>query len=275
MPVETDDFDFDDLFPEDTAPEDTAPEELSLAVETFDFNPGDFYQPPKPIIENIVPTKSPSRKDWLPFEAIENPQRTALRIARQLLQSGPFSFNDLDDALLTAHFPGLYAVYYQGTLQVYMPLRSLGSTCPMYIGKSALNLFSRLRIHKSTIEQVGLGLENFTFRFLHLPFPGEAEFAESSLIKILYSPLWNEYLRGFGNDPNDEVNNRKYQSVSLFDTYHPGRHHDVRPNTRPLADIETLLEKAVPACRQYYDRVTEQIAQLDDLLPTSAATRRS
>lgn len=228
------------------------------AAETSDVDLDDFASDPiKPIIENTAPTIPLTQSAIVPFPLIDDIKKFTRRIGRQLLRIGPFSFNDLD-VIFGMKFSGIYAIYYQGDLPVYQPLRSMGSTCSLYIGMSTIDVVSRLRTHRESLQQVSLGLENFTFRCVQLT-SGEALLAEDHLVD-LYFPFWNKILKGFGNNPQDEACNTKYQLVSLFDTFHPGRVVNARAQSRSPDDVRLIVEQGIPLCRAAYEQATAFLA---------------
>ncbi|OQB42428.1 MAG: Eco29kI restriction endonuclease [Candidatus Latescibacteria bacterium ADurb.Bin168] len=135
---------------------------------------------------------------------------------------------------------GVYAIYYTGTFEPYLPLAALNADdefmWPIYVGKAVPAgtrkgtfglesepgqfLYKRLGEHASSIDQTtNLSLGDFSCRFLvvddiWIPL------AESLLI-ARFNPLWNSCLDGFGN--HDPGGGRSNQKVSDWDVIHPGR----------------------------------------------------
>ena len=171
----------------------------------------------------------------------------------------PLLFNPLDkrnlgksvvDALLeqpalplvdveTFRGAGIYAIYYRGDFEPYLPLAKLNfeaSNHPIYVGKAipkggrkgasidasldSLSLSGRLIEHRDSIQDASsLSIKDFTFRCLVLDdiwIPlGE------SLVIQRYQPLWNQVVEGFGNhDPGS----KRYNGMRpVWDELHPGR----------------------------------------------------
>ncbi len=137
---------------------------------------------------------------------------------------------------------GVYALYYRGGFQPYLPLVEKNklnaeaklSEVPIYVGKavpegsriggaatSKQGLFERLQLHATSISQVSstLRMEDFRYRFLIVE-PAFVPLGEVVLLKE-HHPLWNSWLYGFGSNPagGERGTTRK----SLWDTLHPGR----------------------------------------------------
>lgn len=214
----------------------------------------DLFPKPEPLIENKAPVVPLTREAATEYALIDDStvRKLVVRLTTKLLQMGPFSFRDTIDF----EGYGIYVIYYQGENPIYALLRSIGSTCPMYVGKAGQennrhSLSMRLIDHRKTLERAQLGLENFTFRFVSLPF-SLLEFSEAALIR-LYRPLWNCYLKGFGERAGTAKGvARGGEFVSAWDTYHAGR----VPDTSKLRDfelIEQLIRQSIPACRKAYD----------------------
>jgi len=137
---------------------------------------------------------------------------------------------------------GVYAIYYCGTYDAYVPMRTWNQdeknlNLPIYIGKAAPTggrkgvldpevsakgsaLFSRLDEHRKSIEQAtNLSIRDFWCRFLvvddiWIPL------GESLLIQY-FRPIWNSHLDGFGN--HDPGAGRHQGARPPWDTLHPGR----------------------------------------------------
>lgn len=135
---------------------------------------------------------------------------------------------------------GIYAIYYTGDFPLYAPIaqrnRDGRFEVPIYVGKAVPAgarkggfglgidpgnaLFNRLREHGQSVEQSSnLNLGDFHCRFLvvddiWIPL-GE------SLLISKFSPLWNQWLDGFGN--HDPGKGRYQQERSRWDVLHPGR----------------------------------------------------
>ena len=166
---------------------------------------------------------------------------------------------------------GIYALYYTGDLQLYRPLAKVNRTgChrPIYVGKAAPEgarkglvaidnppgsvLWSRLREHAESVDQVGLGRDAFKCRFL-ITDEVWLSLAEKLLIQQ-YRPLWNAVVDGFGNhDPGS--GRRATSRRPEWDALHPGRTWavDMRPPQRSLGEIK--------------DSVRQHLSQLGPLKP--------
>lgn len=194
------------------------------------------------------------------------------RLCTRIVENGPYTF--LDSVALTFNGNGVYAVYYQGELELYRPIRSLGSTCPIYIGRACQTSISnalsvRLREHLTSLERTDLGVENFTFRFVVLP-DNYVEFAEANLIALL-QPLWNGYLRGFGErEGNRRSSRRAEQLISRWDTLHAGRVTG-SDRRRDRETVESEAQEHVRRCRARYEHVLRDL--LDGLFTTPRTGR--
>lgn len=144
---------------------------------------------------------------------------------------------------------GIYAIYYMGDFPAYEPIamRNRGGlfSAPIYVGKAVpegsrqgllvreqddtVTLQKRLREHAGSIRavqkhplapgEIGLKIEDFACRYLivddiWIPL-GE------SLLVAKFSPLWNQYLDGFGN--HTPGSGREKGVRPRWDTLHPGR----------------------------------------------------
>jgi len=131
--------------------------------------------------------------------------------------------------------PGVYALFYQGSLKPYANLKSLDSSRPIYVGKavppgarkgaggedlSAPALYKRLREHTDSIEAAeNLRLADFRCRYLTV-VPLWITMAERFLIEH-YRPIWNTCIEGFGlHNPGK---GRHAGEISWWDALHPGR----------------------------------------------------
>ena len=143
--------------------------------------------------------------------------------------------------------PGIYALYYKGTMVEYQPIAD-GIT-PIYAGKAVPKgarkggeevdvdhpaLRDRLRQHARSVEQASnLSLDDFSYRALAI-VPVWIVFAEQALIKK-YKPVWNSCLDGFGK--HDQGRHRRATERSWWDTLHPGR-----PWTEGETETKTVEE---------------------------------
>ena len=105
-------------------------------------------------------------------------------------------------------------------------------------------LYRRLREHSESIDQAeNLALSDFKCRYLivddiWIPL-GE------SLLISMFSPLWNQYLDGFGN--HDPGAGRYNQQRSSWDVVHPGRPwaNKLKPNSRSREEILKGIAKVL------------------------------
>lgn len=141
---------------------------------------------------------------------------------------------------------GIYAIYYTGDYEAYERLaahnRSHPGTWPIYVGqalpagarkgidqegggsKKKTPLRERLSKHLTSISEVeesggDLKVADFTYRALVLN-DTFIRLGEMSLLGM-YTPVWNKYLDGFGNNPAGKK--RSSSERSQWDTVHPGR----------------------------------------------------
>jgi hypothetical protein len=194
-------------------------------------------------------------QDFANFDPAPPDEKLELNLLTQLLSRGPFSLDALKHSR-PFQGQGFYALFYQGSLEVYFPIRSPASLCPIYVGKSEQNgkrkgartenpyaVFKRLSEHARSISKTTtLAPQDFTFRFVLLP-PQWVSFAESTAIQF-FQPLWNVALDGFGNHATGS--RRQNQFSSEWDTYHPGRSGMGEP--RPVNEIQTKLDLWLPHC---------------------------
>jgi Eco29kI restriction endonuclease len=235
-----------------------------------------FLPPPAPkVVECAVPTQpiqEAQLRTYYPFGLSDIEEATMfLDLIRQLFANGPFSLTEVRRQADTFEGDGVYALYYHGGFPLYSPVRSAGSTYPLYVGKSdrpgrtrggpssARNLYSRLvHDHYTSIEQAtNLSLEHFTFRFLRLA-PSWVDFVERGLVR-LFQPVWNVLISGFGarHFANDDRRN-PIERASVWDSLHPGR-KAAGKNPRPLEDIEQIWVDGFPACLKAYEEVMQSV----------------
>ncbi len=128
--------------------------------------------------------------------------------------------------------PGIYSLYYSGTLPVYTPIAN--SESPIYVGKAippgsrkgdtvnvnAPSLQRRITEHAKSIAQAE-NLDTTEFWCRHLAVqPVWITLAERFLIDY-FRPVWNLCLDGFGD--HDPGSGRRNSERSWWDTMHPGR----------------------------------------------------
>ena len=131
------------------------------------------------------------------------------------------------------HGPGVYAIYYVGSLDVYEPIKD--GEKPIYVGKAVPPggrkgggkpdtrnpaLHKRLREHAKSVQDAkNLSLNDFEYRSLPVE-PVWITLAERFLIDA-HNPVWNLALDGFGK--HNSGKNRQSGKRSWWDTLHPGR----------------------------------------------------
>ena len=161
---------------------------------------------------------------------------------------------------------GVYALYYLGEHELYLPLTALNQekcTHPIYVGKAVptgrrtgrtmgsqgTQLYSRLRQHSNSITHASdLGIDDFRCRFMILSdaMTDLIVPVESELVRR-YSPLWNSRIDGFGN--HDPGSGRYDQAPSEWDTVHPGRPWVERLRGEPPS-LEVVKAKARASLRE-------------------------
>lgn len=133
---------------------------------------------------------------------------------------------------------GVYGLYLIEHGDFYQQIADSTAERPIYVGKAVpvgwrtartsdsstgRELFQRLREHASSIAQAqNLTTAQFRVRFMLLS-ENEGDLivpVEAELIRR-YKPLWNVSIDGFGN--HDPGSGRYAQSISEWDTLHPGR----------------------------------------------------
>jgi hypothetical protein len=161
--------------------------------------------------------------------------------------------------------PGVYAIYYSGTrFAPYAPLAQQNSgskvVWPIYVGQALPSggrrgiettsedpaLRNRLMKHGRSIAAAATDFDigDFSYRALVMD-DAFIRLAETSLL-VLYKPIWNNYVDGFGN--NAQGSGRDASKRSRWDTLHGGRSqaviHADRGETRDqlMAEITQELE---------------------------------
>ena len=162
---------------------------------------------------------------------------------------------------------GIYAIYYSGDFPAYAPIAARNRegkfTAPIYVGKAvpegarqgllvsaqgaSVALNTRLADHRKSIQAVeayaqatntqNVRLEDFHCRYLivddiWIPL-GE------SLLIARFSPLWNQFLDGFGNH---QPGKGRHQGMRpRWDMVHPGRKWAERHPPR-LESVQEILQ---------------------------------
>lgn len=162
---------------------------------------------------------------------------------------------------------GVYALYYACDGGGYKPYervnnsgRPFGQWTPIYVGKAAApgsrkgssgeeaeldyvpntSLFGRLWEHVRSLEEVeNLSPEEFHYRALVLDqvWIGLGE----ALLIHEYRPLWNQVISGFGIHVQGK--GRKDQKKSEWDTIHPGRNRQSKPNDSSQASLRHRIRR--------------------------------
>lgn len=163
---------------------------------------------------------------------------------------------------------GVYALYYQGNLGLYSKISEKNHTAnieekiPIYVGKAVpsgwrtarvrqtedASIYRRLSEHSNTITACeNLELKDFQCKFLILnEIEGDLIVPiEAALIRH-YTPLWNSFIDGFGN--HDPGSGRYNQSMSEWDTFHPGRSW-----AKKCAGKEPQIDHITEKIRDYCD----------------------
>jgi hypothetical protein len=174
------------------------------------------------------------------FEGIVNDAINFFTLSPVIDLPPTFSFNG----------SGVYGLYYIGDYELYEPISKKNQQSmnyPIYIGKAVPEgwrtaravlakspvLYRRLNEHSRNIEQSeNLNLNDFRCRFIIL-YGIESDLVvpiEAELIRK-YTPLWNSFIDGFGN--HDPGSGRYNQSMSEWDTIHPGRGWVVKLTGKP------------------------------------------
>lgn len=149
---------------------------------------------------------------------------------------------------------GIYLLYYMGSFPLYRPLEAAnkkkgGPRIPIYVGKADRKganqgidftpsrekaIYGRLRNHSDSIAlATNIQCSDFLCRYLVIE-DAFISLAESVLISV-FRPLWNQVVKGFGNNPTGGP--RSQQAKSDWDVIHPGRNRGLGPPKRPMGEI--------------------------------------
>lgn len=174
-----------------------------------------------------------------------------VNLIRELMSRGP-------DALPPGERfrgAGVYALFYDGSFEPYVPFRSPAAERPIYVGKAVpkgarkgatrgatsmgTELYGRLVEHARSIGQAtSLDLADFSCRFLVVT-PLWITMAERFLIEE-FQPVWNVCMEGFG--AHDAGAGRRAGEVSWWDAMHAGRPHAAQQlHTRTQMDAMERL----------------------------------
>lgn len=204
--------------------------------------------------------KQRNNQDEQPLRPYSPLQRGELAklVAQQLLSQPCRPLREV----VERRFPGagVYAIYYQGSFELYKPLVEAGDfAVPIYVGKAEVegrrtgkvniesdtycgeNLYRRLRDHYKSINAAkNLDVNDFYCRFLvvediWIPL------AEALLIQR-FKPLWNVVVPGFGIHAPGR--GRGSQKRSEWDMLHPGREFaEGLPEGTPVREIEKKIKQ--------------------------------
>jgi len=233
-----------------------------------DDSPLDCLPPAPVVVEKLecpAPTRAFQESDLTPYDPMGDVVRTKLILAhaRRLLNVGPFPLHE--PPVRPFQGIGVYALFYHGDFDLYQPLRSPGSTCPIYIGKAdgrADALHDRIYYQHGgrSLTQTGLGPENFTARFLILP---HTLLDIERALHDLFNPLWNVGHFGFGSRHHNLDNRRNgNERASLWDTLHPGRTGAGR-NPRDLNAARAEVERLIPNCLRAWQQTMAALNPVD------------
>ena len=244
-------------------------------------------EPPAPLNESLISGRDLEYKDYQTY--------TPRYFEPVGLQGG--SYQELDDArtksMITdwsarlysidpltlrrlsrkGNFPGcgIYALYYNGSSETYIRIRSDGSHMPIYIGKS-LVLARRLQEHVSTLENSDLSINDFTCKLIVLPSQWILH-AEENLIQR-YKPVWNA-LRGFGSGERERGwNVRKSRTTdwAAFHSYDENAQKVRATKPERIARIASKLEDFVLLSRSRYENERVRITPFVSLCPTTSCS---
>jgi len=142
--------------------------------------------------------------------------------------------------------PGVYALFYRGRFEPYLPISSAKCKIPIYVGKAVPPgsrkggggkdqtepvLYRRLKQHTASLAAAeNLEIADFWCRHLTV-VPLWITMAERFLIEY-YGPIWNVCIDGFGiHNPGK---GRHAGEIPWWDALHPGR-----PWARKLRQVKT------------------------------------
>ncbi|MCD6415475.1 MAG: Eco29kI family restriction endonuclease [Planctomycetes bacterium] len=171
-------------------------------------------------------------------------------VVRGLLERMPQPLADV------ARFPGagIYALYYLGDFEPYLPISDRDCSIPIYVGKAippgarkgadrfdpnlGEPLYRRLKQHAASINDAeNLQLSDFRCRHLRVQHIWIA-LAEQVLVQR-FRPLWNTVIDGFGNHPPGR--GRRSMRRPRWDIIHPGR--DWALDLTPQETAEDILRE--------------------------------
>lgn len=193
--------------------------------------------------------------DLVPYNPLNIPN-VALTVALEVLEQKSLDF----PPTVPFEGTGIYLLYYVGDLPLYARLSSAnrgkgGARIPIYVGKADRRgtskgisfqpsrekaIYGRLRDHQKSITMAtNLKCSDFRCRYLVIE-EAFISLAEAVLISV-FRPLWNQVVRGFGNNPTG--GRRTQQAMSDWEVLHPGRNRGLGKSRRQEADIIADVER--------------------------------
>lgn len=180
-----------------------------------------------------------------------------IEYAHELLQRGPYSLVDVlrwSGDHVVDDVPGVVSLYYQGPAGLYRLIRDPASRLPLVFG-SDHDCIKRLKGFALSIQQAGLGLENFTARIL--PLEGKLKEDAKKSLDLLYLPLWHTFdgflARQYAPDSRGQDSTR-----SRWDTLHRGRIGAAQVERNE--DIAQQVEDEIPNVLVRYRRAERMLA---------------
>lgn len=172
--------------------------------------------------------------------------------AHELLQRGPYGLADVmawkgDDCA------GIVTLYYTGPADQRL-IADPNSRLPLVVG-SDNDCIKRLKGFVASIQQVGLGIENFTVRFL--PLSEKVKEDAKKCLNEMYLPLWDTFdgflARQYAPDSRGSDSTR-----SRWDTVFGGR---IGAGTVERGeDLLTQVSEEIPNCLARFRRCERQLA---------------
>lgn len=178
-------------------------------------------------------------------------------IAKAMIGRDRVSLGSLDDHPF--YGSGVYAIYYHGPFDAYQPIA--GTDHPIYVGKvdpqdvhatvardQGQKLWNRLaRDHLRSLKKIkNLRISDFDCRYLVVRSAWQKT-AEDYLIS-LFKPIWNNETRicfGFGKH-GDKASTRT-NTVSPWDTLHPGRSWAADEGNRSNPKSPEVIKREIAA----------------------------
>ena len=173
-------------------------------------------------------------------------------IAKAMIGREGVPLDSLDDRPF--YGSGVYALYYGGNFDAYAPVSNTDH--PLYVGKAdpadihantaqgqGQRLWQRLRDHLRSIRSAE-NLDTSDFECRHLVVRSAWQTTAEDYLIGQFNPIWNTNIcAGFGKHGDRGATRRN--TVSLWDTLHPGRpwaaREDNVPNPRSADDIKAKI----------------------------------